>query len=153
MMTFQQHNIQTAEQLIQTIDELLQRTDTYRERQRQMAAAAFDPSWYGDLQPHIQVQHDGYLLELYERGVNMMSKKTTEADDVIYWILEDVIFSHSYVLLMETYNVDNITTHLRLTPEITAELDGMVNAAFDSIGGVYQQWHQQGRRSELERGR
>ncbi|MEW4370096.1 Imm63 family immunity protein [Paenibacillus kandeliae] len=151
-MTFQSPNVLTAEQLIDKIDELLQRTDTYRERQREMAASAFDPSWYGDLQPHIQVNNDHYLLELYERGSNMMSKQTTQTDDVIYWILEDVIFSNAYILLMEKYKVDNITTHLKLTPDIMTELDGMVNAAFDRIGGVYQQWHQQGRRHQIERG-
>lgn len=74
-----------------------------------------------------------------------------QTEEVIYWLLEDIIFTAAHVELLERHGVDNKQTHLNYTNEVTQELVQSVEKAFQQIGDPYLHWHQMGKRQELEK--
>ncbi|KAE8558691.1 immunity 63 family protein, partial [Paenibacillus polymyxa] len=103
-----------------------------------------------DLSPHVKVGKQGYTLQMYERGVQMLNKLTKDVEDVMYWIIEDTIHIIAHLNLLRKYKVDNRNTHLKYTKEIMKELTTEINKAFYEIGGIYQEWHEANRRATLE---
>lgn len=88
---------------------------------------------------------------IFSFNMNEESKCCTkEADEVIYWILEDTIFLTVYIDMMRQYQVDNIQTHLPNDPSIHQQIVERVNESFRAIGGLYEQWHHEGKRASIE---
>ncbi|MED0850801.1 Imm63 family immunity protein [Bacillus altitudinis] len=87
---------------------------------------------------------------LYERGIKVLHKRTKEADEVVYWILEDTIFLSVYLDMMRQYQVDNIHTHLPNDPSIHKQIVERVHESFRAIGGLYEKWHHEGKRASIE---
>lgn len=141
--------IYTESELIQQILDLLRQTNIYQENYAEMVASAFSKTWYGDLEPHIEIEADRYRIQLYERGILSVDRATRQAEDVIYYVLEEIIFATVHIGMLHKYKVDNKERHLQYTPEIMAEISGTVNDAFHQIGGIYEEWHLAGRRSQL----
>ena len=141
--------IYTESQLIQQIIDLLQLTDIYQENHPEMVASAFSHTWRGDLEPHIEVEPERYRIQLYERGILSVDRPTLEAADVIYFVLEDIIYATVHIGLLRKYKVNNRDQHLQYTADVLAEISEGVDHAFHQIGGIYEQWHRAGRRHEL----
>lgn len=131
----------------------LRLTSIYDDSYEKMVTQPFQPDYYGDLSPCVRIGEHAYELVMYERGVQMLSKTTKHVDDVIYWILEDTLNTIAHVKLLRKYKADNVNTRLTYTKDIVNELTTMVNQAFHDIGGIYEEWHKAGRRSQLESNR
>ncbi len=144
--------MKTQQQLIDGIVEQLQKTEFYEDKHIQWVEAAFDDSWYGDLEPHIRVEDNGYRLQLYERGTQIMDKPIgpEREADVMYWILDSCIQTGAYMELLRRHGVDPRQTSLQMTKEIQAEWAEIIRRAFASIGGVYEEFYRSGRRGDLE---
>lgn len=139
----------TSQQFIAQIMTHLQCTDLPHDNLYKMVEALFDETHYPDLVPHIIVEPTSYRLQLHERGILIQERRTVQTKDVIYLVLEQVIHDSAYVMLLKKYSKDNITTHLKHTPEITGELMSIIHQAFKQIGGIYDEWHQARRFKEL----
>ncbi|ANF97282.1 Imm63 family immunity protein [Paenibacillus bovis] len=139
----------TESQLIEQIIALLQQTDIYQDDHHRMVASAFSHTWRGDLEPHIKVEPETYRIQLYERGILSVDRPTTHAEDVIYYVLEEIIFATVHIGLLRKYEVNNRDRHLQYTDAVMAEINQGVNQAFHQIGGIYEEWHLAGRRSQL----
>lgn len=100
--------------------------------------------------PYVEVGKAAYMVTIYERGMPMLKKRLKQTDEVLYWLLADIIFTVAHVELMKRHGVDNVHTHLKYTEAIYAELNADVLEAFQQIGGVYLRWHESGKRQELE---
>ncbi|WP_338539913.1 Imm63 family immunity protein [Paenibacillus tundrae] len=100
--------------------------------------------------PYVEVGKTAYIVTIYERGMPMLKKRLKQTDEVLYWLLEDIIFTIAHVELMKRHGVDNVHTHLKYTEAVYAELNSDVKEAFQQIGGVYLHWHESGKRRELE---
>lgn len=145
-----EENLQKDE-LIKRIDTCLQMTSLPRDIYEPYIARPFQTTgFFDDLSPYIQIDPSGYILIQYERGIQMPHKRTKAADEVIYWILEDTIFLTVYIDMMRQYQVDNIQTHLPNDPSIHQQIVERVNESFRAIGGLYEQWHHEGKRASIE---
>jgi len=139
--------IYTAEQIIARITSLLQKTTIYDQQQHsKWVYAPFFNQEPFELSPYVQITDEGYVLQMYERNVQMLNKLTTDVDDVVYWILEDTIqlILHTQRLhhQQDSSNSDTI--------QDSRSIQQQANQAFSEIGDIYEQWHQQNRRSTLE---
>ncbi|WP_426250986.1 Imm63 family immunity protein [Paenibacillus pabuli] len=143
-------DIQTKPELAKIILPLLERTSFSRKQMENGVNRLFDTfKWEGV--PYVEPQSDAYVVRIYERGVVMLEKRLKQTDEVIYWLLEDIIFTAAHVELMERYGVDNKQTHLNYTSEVMQELNQSMKKAFDQIGDPYLHWHLTGKRQQLER--
>ncbi|MGG4171302.1 immunity 63 family protein [Bacillus safensis] len=139
------------DELIKRIDTCLQMTSLPRDIYELYIARPFQTTgFFDDLSPYVQIDPSGYILIQYERGIQMLHKRTKAADEVIYWILEDTIFLTVYIDMMRQYQVDNIQTHLPNDPSIHQQIVERVNESFCAIGGLYEQWHHEGKRASIE---
>ncbi|MGG1697732.1 Imm63 family immunity protein [Bacillus zhangzhouensis] len=143
--------IQQKDELMKRIGTCLQKTSLPRDIYEPYIARPFQTTgFFDDLSPYIEIVQNGYILIQYERGVQVLHKRTTEADEVIYWILEDTIFLTVYLDMMKKYQVDNIHTHLPNDPSIHKQIVDRVNESFRAIGGLYEKWHHEGKRATIE---
>ncbi|MGE6628950.1 Imm63 family immunity protein [Bacillus sp. NPDC077027] len=144
-------NVKQAHQLIERILECLKKTpldeDVYR---RYMKRPFQKAGLLEDLSPYVKIDARGYILLQYERGIEVLRKRTNDAEEVIYWILEDTIFITVYLGMMKCYGVDQVHTHFPNDPRIHKEIVEAVNDAFRAIGGQYEKWHKEGRRTMIE---
>ncbi|MGF9697059.1 MULTISPECIES: Imm63 family immunity protein [Paenibacillus] len=137
------------QELVQKLLQLLSRTDFGGEHSEKYANRLFDPfKWEGV--PYVEIERGKYVVTLYERGFPMLEKRLDQTDEVIYWLLEDIIFTCVHVETLKKYNVDNIHTHLQYTSELRQEMNKRVTEAFQQMGNPYLHWHQTGKRQELE---
>ncbi|MGG0813403.1 Imm63 family immunity protein [Paenibacillus alvei] len=137
-------------ELTNMIFRILRTTSIYNDIYANMVTQPFQLDYYGDLTPCVRIRENEYEIVIYERGVQMLSKKTKNVDDVIYWIVEEAIHTIAHVKLLHKYKADNVNTHLSYSKEIMNELRTMVDHAFQEMGGIYQEWHKAGRRKQLE---
>lgn len=145
------HEIIQKDELIKHIYTCLKKTTLPEDIYEPYIARPFQTSgFFDDLSPYIQIDQYGYILIQYERGIEMLHKRTTDADEVIYWILEDTIFITVHIDMMKQYQVDNINTHLPNDPSIHKQIVERVNASFHAIGGLYEKWHHEGKRASIE---
>ncbi|KKD52479.1 immunity 63 family protein [Paenibacillus sp. P2(2022)] len=142
--------IYNEQEIIEMTVKLLEQTSMYEEQYEQYVSRPFRTGFYDDLSPHVKVGKQGYTLQMYERGVQMLNKLTKDVEDVMYWIIEDTIHIIAHLNLLRKYKVDNRNTHLKYTKEIMKELTTEINKAFYEIGGIYQEWHEANRRATLE---
>ncbi|MGQ4681129.1 Imm63 family immunity protein [Paenibacillus polymyxa] len=142
--------IYNEQEIIEMTVKLLEQTSMYEEQYEQYVSRPFRTGFYDDLSPHVKVGKQGYTLQMYERGVQMLNKLTKDVEDVMYWIIEDMIHIIAHLNLLRKYKVDNRNTHLKYTKEIMKELTTEINKAFYEIGGIYQEWHEANRRATLE---
>ncbi|MCY7617676.1 immunity 63 family protein [Bacillus pumilus] len=144
-------HILQKDELIKRIDTCLQMTSLPRDIYEPYIARPFQTSgFFDDLSPYIQIDSSGYILIQYERGMKMLHKRTKVADEVIYWILEDIIFLTVYIDMMRKHQVDNIQTHLPNDPSIHQQIVERVNESFRAISGLCEQWHHEGKRASIE---
>lgn len=137
--------IYQAHQIIEKITTLLQKTTIYNQQHHMkwVRAPFFDQERF-ELSPYVQITDEGYVLQMYERNVQMLNKLKTDVDDVVYWILEDTIQLILHTDRLQRQQDSSYTT----TDEIS--IAEQANQAFSEIGGIYEQWHHQHRRSTLE---
>ncbi|MFD1988479.1 Imm63 family immunity protein [Paenibacillus nicotianae] len=138
--------IYTAQQIIEKITSLLQKTTIYDQQQHfQWVHAPFFDQERFELSPYIQMTNEGYVLKMYERNGQILHKLTADVDDVVYWILENTIqlILHTDRLQRQQQDSSYLNTD---EPFIQAQ----ANQAFSDIGGIYEQWHYQHRISTLE---
>ncbi|WP_456289942.1 immunity 63 family protein [Paenibacillus sp. AK002] len=140
----------TKLELIDRILHLLHKTSIYDPEYERVATLPFEEGYIGDLSPVVRVGEQDCELAMYERGVQMLSKRTKDPDEVVFWILEDTIHTIAHLKLLEKYKVDNVTTHLKYTKDEIQEMKDMINESFLQFGGQYEQWHKAGKRNELE---
>lgn len=134
-----------ANQIIEKITTLLQKTTIYDQQHHMkwVRAPFFDQEPF-ELSPYVQITDEGYVLQMYERNVQMLNKLTTDVDDVVYWILEDTI-----QLILHTDRLQR-QQDSSYTARDEISIEEQANQAFSEIGGIYEQWHDQHRRSTLE---
>ncbi|AOZ89781.1 hypothetical protein BK049_14430 [Bacillus xiamenensis] len=145
------NHILQKDELIKHIKTCLKKTALPQDIYEPYIARPFQTTgFFDDLSPYIEIESHGYILIQYERGVKVLNKRTKEADEVIYWILEDTIFLTVYLDMMRQYQVDNIQTHLPNDPSIHQQIVERVNEAFRAIGGLYEKWHHEGKRASIE---
>lgn len=134
-----------ANQIIEKITTLLQKTTIYDQQHHMkwVRAPFFDQEPF-ELSPYVQITDEGYVLQMYERNVQMLNKLTTDVDDVVYWILEDTI-----QLILHTDRLQR-QQDSSYTARDEISIEEQANQAFSEIGGIYEQWHHQHRRSTLE---
>lgn len=134
-----------ANQIIEKITILLQKTTIYDQQHHMkwVRAPFFDQEPF-ELSPYVQITDEGYVLQMYERNVQMLNKLTTDVDDVVYWILEDTI-----QLILHTDRLQR-QQDSSYTARDEISIEEQANQAFSEIGGIYEQWHHQHRRSTLE---
>ncbi|WP_053780851.1 Imm63 family immunity protein [Paenibacillus xylanivorans] len=143
-------NIQSKLEIAQTLLQLLERTSFRREQMDNYVNRLFEAfKWEGV--PYVESENNAYVVRIYERGIVMLEKRLNQTDEVMYWLLEDIIFTAVHVELLERHGVDNKQTHLNYTGEVKQELDRSVEKAFQQIGDPYLQLHLTGKRQELER--
>lgn len=140
----------TKQEMIDRILHLLHKTSIYDPEYKRMVTQPFEEDYIGDLNPVVRVEERNYEVAMYERGVQMLSKRTKDADEVIFWILEDTIHTIAHIKLLLKYKVDNVNTHLKYTKDEIQEMTDMINESFVQIGGKYEEWHKAGKRKELE---
>lgn len=142
-------NVLTKQELVVNLLELLSRTDFDREQSNTYVNRLLDPfKWEGV--PYVETENGTYIVTIYERGMPMLKKKLKQTEMVIYWLLEDIIFTTVHVQMLKKYDVDNINTHLKYTSEVMQEMDRNITNAFQQLGEPYLHWHQTGKRQELE---
>ncbi|MGQ8873050.1 Imm63 family immunity protein [Paenibacillus sp. TSA_86.1] len=134
-----------AEQLL----ELLSRT-AYPSEQMESYVNRLVESFKWEGAPYVEIGEKHYIVKIYERGVPSLIKKLERTEEVLYWLLEDMIFTAAHVTLLKKYGVDNVNTHLDYTNEVWQEIEDNVLKAFRAIGEPYLSWHQEGKRRELE---
>lgn len=84
------------DELIKRIDTCLQMTSLPRDIYEPYIARPFQTTgFFDDLSPYIQIDPSGYILIQYERGIQMLHKRTKAADEVIYWIFRRHNLSYS----------------------------------------------------------
>lgn len=134
-----------ANQIIEKITTLLQKTTIYDQQHHMkwVRAPFFDQEPF-ELSPYVQITDEGYVLQMYERNVQMLNKLTTDVDDVVYWILEDTI-----QLILHTDRLQR-QQDSSYTARDEISIEEQANQAFSEIGSIYEQWHHQHRRSTLE---
>ncbi|WJH28837.1 immunity 63 family protein [Paenibacillus sp. CC-CFT742] len=139
----------TKQELAVKLLELLSQTDFDHEQSNTYVNRLFEPfKWEGV--PYVEMENGTYIVTIYERGMPMLKKKLKQTEMVIYWLLEDIIFTTVHVEMLKKYDVDNINTHLKYTSEVIQEMDHNVTNAFQQLGEPYLHWHQTGKRHELE---
>ncbi|WP_418038189.1 Imm63 family immunity protein [Paenibacillus xylanilyticus] len=139
----------TKQELAVKLLELLYQTDFDQEQSNTYVNRLFEPfKWEGV--PYVEMENGTYIVTIYERGMPMLKKKLKQTEMVIYWLLEDIIFTTVHVEMLKKYDVDNINTHLKYTSEVIQEMDRNVTNAFQQLGEPYLHWHQTGKRHELE---
>ena len=139
----------TKQELTVKLLELLSRTDFAQGQSNKYVNRLLDPfKWEGV--PYVEMEDGAYIVTIYERGMPMLKKKLKQTEMVIYWLLEDIIFTAVHVEMLRKYNVDNISIHLKYTNEVNQEMDQNVTNAFQQVGEPYLHWHQTGKRHELE---
>lgn len=139
----------TKQELAVKLLELLYQTDFDQEQSNTYVNRLFEPfKWEGV--PYVEMENGTYIVTIYERGMPMLNKKLKQTEMVIYWLLEDIIFTTVHVEMLKKYDVDNINTHLKYTSEVIQEMDRNVTNAFQQLGEPYLHWHQTGKRHELE---
>ncbi|MGG3505048.1 immunity 63 family protein [Paenibacillus lautus] len=143
-------NMLTKQEMIDRILHLLHKTSMYDSEYERVATLPFEEGYIGDLSPVVRVGEQDYELAMYERGVQMLSKRTKDTDEVIFWILEDTIHTIAHIKLLQKYKVDNVNTHLKYTKDEIQEMTDMIHESFLQIGGQYEEWHKAGKRKELE---
>ncbi|WP_366295372.1 Imm63 family immunity protein [Paenibacillus sp. AN1007] len=110
-----------------------------------------DESFKWEGVPYVEIGDEHYIVTIYERGVPSLIKKLNQIEEVLYWLLADIIFTAVHVELLNKYGVDNVHTHLDYSSEeVKQEMEENVKAAFQMIGDPYWTWHQKGKRQELE---
>ncbi|WP_405152914.1 Imm63 family immunity protein [Paenibacillus sp. FSL K6-0108] len=143
-------NIRSKPEIAKKLLQLLERTSFSREQMGKYVNRLFESfKWEGV--PYVESEKDTYIVRIYERGMVMLEKRMKQTEEVIYWLLEDIIFTAAHVELLERHGVDNKQTHLNYTNEVTQELVQSVEKAFQQIGDPYLHWHQMGKRQELEK--
>ncbi|WP_340013418.1 Imm63 family immunity protein [Paenibacillus sp. FSL K6-1318] len=142
-------NMLSKQQLAEILLELLERTAFRREQMQNYVNRMFE-NFKSDGVPYVECGKDTYIVRIYERGLVSLEKRVKQPDEVIYWLLEDIIFTATHVGLLERYGVDNKQTHLNDTNEVMTELNRGAQEAFQQIGDPYLHWHQTGKRQELE---
>lgn len=142
-------NMLSKQQLADILLQLLERT-TFRREQMQNYVNRLFETFKWDGVPYVENGKDSYIVRIYERGLVSLEKRVKKSDEVIYWLLEDIIFTETHVGLLERHGVDNKHTHLDYTDEIMKELNRGVQEAFQQIGDPYLHWYQTGKRQELE---
>ncbi|MGO4731412.1 Imm63 family immunity protein [Paenibacillus sp. 2KB_22] len=142
-------NMLSKQQLADILLQLLERT-TFRREQMQNYVNRLFETFKWDGVPYVENGKDSYIVRIYERGLVSLEKRVKKSDEVIYWLLEDIIFTETHVGLLERHGVDNKHTHLNYTDEIMKELNRGVQEAFQQIGDPYLHWYQTGKRQELE---
>lgn len=140
----------TKLEIIDQILHLIQKTSIYDPEYERVATLPFEEGYIGDLSPVVRVGEQDCELAMYERGVKMLSKRTKDTVEVVFWILEDTIHTIAHLKLLQKYKVDNVTTHLKYTKDEIQEMKDMINESFLQIGGQYEEWHKAGKRKELE---
>ncbi|MCM3171644.1 MULTISPECIES: Imm63 family immunity protein [unclassified Paenibacillus] len=137
------------QEIAAALTELLNRTSLPPEQVARSVNRLFEEfKWEGV--PYVEVGKTAYMVTIYERGMPMLKKRLKQTDEVLYWLLADIIFTIAHVELMKRHGVDNVHTYLKYTEAIYAELNADVQKAFQQIGGVYLRWHESGKRQELE---
>ncbi|MFD0711572.1 Imm63 family immunity protein [Paenibacillus sp. GCM10027626] len=139
-----------SQHLMDTILQLLQRTTLHAEECAPYVATAFQSDFYDDFRYYVEIGEKHYLLRQYERGRLEAEYRTKRAEDVIYLVLEDVIHDLTHRKLLQKYKVDDASSYLKNTESIRMELTAGINECFRQIGGVYEQWHESGRRRTFE---
>ena len=142
-------NMLSKQQLAGILLELLERTAFHREQMQNYVNRMFE-SFKSDGVPYVECGKDTYIVRIYERGLVSLEKRVKQPDEVIYWLLEDIIFTATHVGLLERHGVDNKQTHLNYTNEVMNELNRGVQEAFQQIGDPYLHWYLKGKRQELE---
>ncbi|MEK4660372.1 Imm63 family immunity protein [Priestia sp. FSL H7-0729] len=142
-------NILSKQQLADILLQLLERT-TFRREQMQNYVNRLFETFKWDGVPYVENGKDAYIVQIYERGLVSLEKRVKQPEEVIYWLLEDIIFTATHVELLERHGVDNIKTHLNYTDEVMKELNRGVQEAFQQIGDPYLHWYQTGKRQELK---
>ncbi|CAI6055970.1 hypothetical protein PAECIP112173_01587 [Paenibacillus sp. JJ-100] len=140
----------TMHELTERLLQLLSKT-VYSKEQMESYVNRLGESFKWEGVPYVELGETCYIVTIYERGVPSLTKKLEQVEEVLYWLLEDMIFTTAHVTLLNKYGVDNLTTHLKYTNEVWRELEENVQAAFEMIGEPYLTWHQEGKRRELER--
>lgn len=142
-------DILTKQELAVKLLELLSQTDFNQEQSNTYVNRLLEPfKWEGV--PYVETENGTYIVTIYERGMPMLKKKLKQTEMVIYWLLEDIIFTTVHVEMLKKYDADNINTHLKYTSEVIQEMDRNVTNAFQQLGEPYLNWHQTGKRHELE---
>ncbi|WP_339309839.1 MULTISPECIES: Imm63 family immunity protein [Paenibacillus] len=142
-------NMLSKQQLADILLQLLERTSLRREQMQNYVNRLFE-TFKCDGVPYVENGEDAYIVRIYERGFVTLEKRVKQPDEVIYWMLEDIIFTATHVGLLERYGVDNKQTHLNYTNEVMNELNRGVQEAFQQIGDPYLHWYLKGKRQELE---
>ncbi|UPK41765.1 Imm63 family immunity protein [Paenibacillus pabuli] len=143
-------NIRSKPEIAKNLLQLLERTSFRREQMEKYVNRLFESfKWEGV--PYVESEKDTYIVRIYERGMVMLEKRMKQTEEVIYWLLEDIIFTAAHVELLERHGVDNKQTHLNYTNAVMQELVQSVEKAFQQIGAPYLHWHQTGKRQELEK--
>lgn len=143
-------DIRSKTEIAKTLLQLLERTSFRREQMEKYVNRLFESfKWEGV--PYVESENEAYIVRIYERGMVMLEKRMKQTDEVIYWLLEDIIFTAAHVELLERYGVDNKQSHMNYTNAVMQELTQRVEKAFQQIGDPYLHWHQTGKRQELER--
>lgn len=128
------------QEIADALTELLNRTSLPSNQLARNINRLFETfKWEGV--PYVEVSKTAYTVTIYERGMPMLKKRLKQTDEVLYWLLADIIFTIAHVELMKRHGVDNVHTHLKYTEAIYAELNADVQEAFQQIGGVYLRWH------------
>ncbi|WP_176854450.1 Imm63 family immunity protein [Paenibacillus sp. OK060] len=143
-------NILSKTEIAKTLFQLLERTSFRRQQIEDYVNRLFE-SFKGEGVPYVEIENDAYIVRIYERGMVMLEKRMEQTEEVIYWLLEDIIFTAAHVELLKRYGVDNKQTHLNYTNAVTQELTQSVEKAFQQLGDPYLYWHQTGKRQDLER--
>ncbi|WP_145322156.1 Imm63 family immunity protein [Paenibacillus xylanexedens] len=142
-------NMLNKQQMAEILLELLERTAFHREQMENYVNRLFEP-FKSDGVPYVETGKDTYIVRIYERGLVWLEKRIKQSDEVIYWLLEDIIFTATHVELMERHGVDNKQTHLNYSNEVMKDLNRGVQEAFQKIGDPYLYWHMTSKRQELE---
>jgi hypothetical protein len=142
-------NLQSKLEIAKTLLQLLERTSFRREQMENYVNRLFEAfKWEGV--PYVESENNAYVVRIYERGIVMLEKRLNQTDEVMYWLLEDIIFTAAHVELLERHGVDNKQIHLNYMGEVMQELERNVEKAFQQIGNPYLHWHKTGKRQELE---
>ncbi len=141
--------ILSIQDLVEELLSLLSRT-VYPREQMESYVNRLGETFKWEGVPYVEIDDDYYIVTIYERGVPSLTRKLKQTEEVLYWLLEDMIFTAAHVNLLKKYGVDNVHTHLDYTSEVWQEIENNVRAAFENIGEPYLSWHLGGKRHELE---
>jgi|GEM_PF-2591007 len=133
------------ETIIEKVKIELRKTNIYEDKYYYLIGRMFDFVYSNDMQLKIELSETEARLFTRERGQCVYEYFTKNIDDVIYFILYDLICIIAFNMTMAKYSDGEKS--MIYTDDVRNYRKNLEETAFSSVGGIYEKWFKNGRTS------